>query len=234
VGCFYWDKFAIEGYSSISPVDYPALINASGVTFLQDGSFTLDLKTTKVASFFVNCGGHFCSIKLIGGDGDATHNSSNWRGVLHCGSGSSVTIKRVPSGYAVGFEPPNALFDVTYFKSNLATVYDDTPTSKLIVLLPLASDVYLDNSSLGNQNFRITVSDKTAPGSIFIYNNSVIDLIDYSSVTRFVEQYDINDNLVYSRSYAASSQPIFNLPTSDPLLSGALWNDSGTVKVSSG
>lgn len=61
--------------------------------------------------------------------------------------------------------------------------------------------------------------DKAASDGIIMFDPSVSALI-LSRSDEFVQ-------LLANKGSA-------NLPTSDPAVSGALWNDSGTVKVSSG
>lgn len=68
--------------------------------------------------------------------------------------------------------------------------------------------------------------DGTADGAVKYWNNTTKQWVESSAVL-------ISPSTGQITISAANNLIISNLPTSDPLNTGEIWNDSGTLKVSS-
>lgn len=68
--------------------------------------------------------------------------------------------------------------------------------------------------------------DGTSDGAVKYWNNTTKQWVESSGIL-------INPSSGQITINAASNLVISNLPTSDPLNTGEIWNDSGTLKVSS-
>ena len=69
--------------------------------------------------------------------------------------------------------------------------------------------------------------DGTSDGAVKYWNNTTGAWVESSLVT-------INPTTGLVTINCTNNLVLSNLPTSDPVVAGALWNDSGTLKVSAG
>ena len=91
----------------------------------------------------------------------------------------------------------------------------------------------------GNENIMTDeISDSciiACDGCTLDQNESVIIASDGLNTTELNQDYRNGNTLFTTNMYAQGDRIFFiNLPTSDPLVVGQLWNDAGAVKISEG
>ncbi|MCF6270417.1 MAG: hypothetical protein L3J41_11945 [Melioribacteraceae bacterium] len=106
--------------------------------------------------------------------------------------------------------------------------------------------VHVDNSAIGDVKPGLSLTDSTIAGSKLEFNNSIFNLTDTATNQHTIKEYDVADSLLSTKIFLSpniiddngnfkyNGGAIFTLPTTDPLVSGALWNNVGVVTVSAG
>ena len=247
VGFAYWDKFVFQGYEGRTPISSSPLLYFEGVRWDQDPPITLDLRGSKIACVFSRINGFICNMKIIGGSGQASTSTSSWQSIIHLGEGSDFYVKNESAAFAVGYEPENGKhYNFTNFKSNFMSVFPSGGGGKIIMAHLSTSKIQVDNSAIGNEKPGLYLTDSTLAGSKVEYNNSIFNFTDTATNQHTVKEYNELNALVSSKIYLSPKiiddngnfkylgGAIFTLPTADPHIIGALWNNAGVVTVSAG
>lgn len=247
VGFAYWDKFIFEGYSGRTPSDYSALIYSNYIIFNSNDPITFDLKNARLAWNFDWCKGWFLSFKIIGGTGEVSSSTSGWRGMFNFAPLCEFEIKYSTCSFAAGFEPPFKNQEIYDFTGNLFAANPLSNGSKVYATGLKSTYVHIDNSGISQPDkCNLYLGNYAMDGSEIDYDNSLFTFVDQCINKHIIKEYDAGLSLVSNKSYMNGDLYIEDgnfvfaggliptLPTSDPLVAGALWNDSGSVKISAG
>lgn len=151
----------------------------------------------------------FAHCEFLGGSGDASTNTGRWAGAIRAIKSVSniVLYGGSDSDYEVGFTPTVSGKFVIDSIAQLFCFEDNCTNSIFLELANLSVATALPSYCTDNFSSSIRSTYSTI-SNIITFSKGIIT---YSDVVTSL-----------------------SLPTSDPSISGALWSDSGTVKVSAG
>jgi len=177
------------------------------------------------------------SCEFHGGSGEASTSTSKWRGaILFNGFGYDVAVNLGKVGGAWKFRDdypvkvPEGLYfadikqAITFASGIHAGIYDNCSAV-------LYEDI---NQSYGKTQYQFHADDDLVTMK---YDDRYINIVDNSK--GYLSLYNLNTGVKTVRyneklRIEGDGLKLKDLPTSDPQEAGVLWNDSGTVKISSG
>ena len=177
---------------------------------------------------------HLVAPAFYGGAGNASVQSGRWRGAIaFFSTNQDVSLGTYGGGFGVSSDFPVKVSNGLYFadikqaityaagknegniNKSQAMLYEDVQQSFGKCNIYVYSEFDGGTIAYDDRYFNLTVDTKNAR-TIKNLNTGVTEIYLNNSIKQQ------GDNL------------IFDLPTSDPQEAGVLWNDNGTVKVSSG
>lgn len=178
-----------------------------------------------------NC--NITSPAFYGGTGSASTGTGQWNGAINVygATGSLIDIGKHGGGYgfAVGYEPKNK--NGIYIEDIAQALTLNQPGFSNKSSTAVHPILYVDNvRSYGKTNIRIA-SGMTAESGLYVrYSDTHCTLNDLSVGTpRTIEETDSSDKKIVINDFLEHP-----LPTSDPLIAGRFWSNSGIVTESTG
>ena len=181
------------------------------------------------------------SPEFFGGTGSTSVSTSQWESaIMVTGPNADVELGKLTSiniGEAAGY---TALAKYKIYSEDIKQTLNFNVSAKNFSMLDSSGIEYVDNvQSYGKTIIRLDASTSNVG---IAYSESEVTLNDLSTNPRTIKNLTTGETKVYlstkliddGSNLSFDGGAIFDLPTSDPLVVGALWNDTGTVKVSAG
>jgi len=192
--------------------------------FFQPVQFNMGASSN--AGLDIDCRFSIRGLSFYGGSGEASRNTSWFSGkaafVIHNWADEASGVFNDDAVFAAGYEPPsNASY---YFQDLYFATTNSFRPNKNVSWEAVSKDQFVyvqDTSSIA----KATV-DLTDPCySYTVYDSRYFNLDDHSTTTtKTIKELNVGT--------ITRTEIIKNLPTSDPGISGALWNNAGVINVS--
>lgn len=192
-GYVCYDRIVFKSASVSPPAE---LVGISCKNFSSEGGLTLDLQACSAIglSFWSVKSGLIRSLKIIGGSGEASTQSAQYRGAIAAfGVESAITIAPIGMGWHPSFSPPsNKGFELIGIRGIFTT--GSSINCKFTIDISDSNTSY-SQGSLPDGNLPQIYLANNFGGSIF-YHSNICSLNDNSSLPHVIKNY--SDNITIS------------------------------------
>jgi hypothetical protein len=229
---FYFDRWYFKSEDAPSP-HFTVGINT--IAFYSDSGITV--RPSNSGGVFVAEGGkiELRAYKSTYVNTNACERGTSWDGIFQTRHGkdgfkNTITFNVLTTfKYHSSYAPPTGKRLVVDGATNILGAWGDTSIKTCVIKFPTSSVIDYSDANGGAVKPTIYIGTKLEAGSVIEYHSDSFTLDDNSEVARTIKDLKTSTLTTYISKYIQDP-----LPTSDPGVAGALWSDSGTVKVSAG